>query len=400
MVSRPREVLMGNFRSTYQRLGWGGVPDTDRATYFNERLMMGWYELLCIPAAMGCTVVWFEPKNAMGGPPQYKIKLRLSYSEYVPRYQLHIVQNRSTKPWIVGHIEKTETHLRAKHGEFCRVQVWKLTCNAVVWEERRSSTHRKTHLCFNAVKERPTPSAIDMQMMGMTIAMQAKASEAREESGRNVTKSSEKWNQVFGVKDKAYKVSIGPPPFADQKNHKEMESMNVLKIVYGGKSVCVARKQRFAGTLGKVCQPYLGVQIKPPEKGTVSETLEGAKVAESLLDTQGLMYLLMCLAWSEETMSPHLDMTDQFIKAMRAPPGMQYSAEWLGLSVQWDTDDVRDRLSHIPYAAVHNWADESRPAHDPDLEAQTQEESDKDPESQGPSPDVVGRTASGRVIFR
>lgn len=342
-----------------QHLGWGGVPDTDRATYFKEQLMMGWYELLCCPSAMGSVIVSFKPGDPSGGKAEYKIKLRLSHSEHVPRFQLHVVYQGKTRQWIVGHMEKTETHLRAKPGEFIRVQVWKLTCNSWVYEKRRSALHRKSALCYSAVKERPTPTAEKMEQMGMTIATQAKNSIAPSSDGNGGSKADERWVQNIGVSSKNYKLSVEPPA-SSAKNHGAMEDINVLRILYQGKKVCVARKQRFAGTLGKVCRPYLGVQIKPSktEKTEVAEENDSIE-GKSLLDTQELMHLLMCLAWSEETMSPTVDRTEHFINAMQARAGEHGSADWQGLSVQWNTDDVRERLKHVPYAELHNWgADE------------------------------------------
>jgi len=340
-----------------QHLGWGGVPDTDRATYFKEQLMMGWYELLCCPSAMGSVIVSFKPGDPSGGQAEYKIKLRLSHSEHVPRFQLHVVYQGKTRQWIVGHMEKTETHLRAKPGEFVRVQVWKVTCNSWVYEKRRSALHRKSALCYSAVKERPTPTADKMEQMGMTIATQAKNSIGQpDEAASRTAKIDERWVQTIGVSSNNYKLSVEPPA-SNEKHHRNLEDISVLRILYQGKKVCVARKQRFAGTLGKVCRPYLGVQIKPSKferagaEAVEQEGLEG----KSLLDTHELMLLLMCLAWSEETMSPTVDRTEHFINAMRARAGEQGSADWQGLSVQWNTDDVRERLKHVPYAELHSW---------------------------------------------
>jgi len=359
-----------------QSLGWGGVPDTDRATYFKEQLMMGWYELLCCPSAMGCVIVSFKPGDPSGGQAEYKIKLRLSHSEHVPRFQLHVVYQGKTRQWIVGHMEKTETHLRAKPGEFIRAQVWKVTCNAWVYEKRRSALHRKSALCYSAVKERPTPTAEKMEQMGMTIATQAKNSTLTEAADGNTRSASsdsspkpvdsERWMQTVGVSSKNYKLSIEPPA-PNEKFHAHLEDISVLRILYQGKKVCVARKQRFAGTLGKVCRPYLGVQIKPSklEKSDKEADDPDGFEGKSLLDTQELMLLLMCLAWSEETMSPTVDRTEHFVQAMRARSGEQGSADWQGLSVQWNTDDVRERLQHVPYAELHNWAEVSDSALEP-----------------------------------
>jgi hypothetical protein len=271
-------------------------------------------------------------------------------------------------------MEKTETHLRAKPGEFIRVQVWKITCNSWVYEKRRSALHRKSALCYSAVKERPTPTAEKMEQMGMTIARQAQMLPSGEE----------KWVETIGVSSKNYKLSIEPPA-PTERHHKTFEDMNVLRILYQSKKVCVARKQRFAGALGKVCRPYLGVQIKPSKIETTERepSDEQGYEGKSLLDTHELMYLLMCLAWSEETMSPTVDRTDLFMQAMRARPGEQNSADWQGLSVQWNTDDVRERLKHVPYAQLHSWTEE--------VAQQALEDDD-------PAPEPVDTGATGRIM--
>merc|ERR1719454_1344031 len=197
-----------------------------------------------------------------------------------------------------------------------------------------------------------------MEQMGMTIATQAKNPNIGV-AGLEGKKADERWVQTIGVSSKNYKLSVEPPQ-TSEKHHGSLEDMSVLRILHQGKKVCVARKQRFAGTLGKVCRPYLGVQIKPSklnEKPGEAEEQEGLE-GKSLLDTHELMLLLMCLAWSEETMSPAVDRTEHFINAMRARAGEQGSADWQGLSVQWDTGDVRTRLNHVPYAELHNWGAE------------------------------------------
>lgn len=386
---------MGNLnascRNWHHLLGWGGIPDTDRATYFNERLMCGWYELLCCPSAMGCTVVNFEPKNPNGGEAQYKIKMRLSHSEHVPRYQLHVVSGGATRQWIVGHMEKTETHLRAKPGEFIRAQVWKLTCNSMVWERRRSSLQRKDQLCMSAVKVRATPSATDMLMMGMTIVTQAKLErmpKRNESDPPAFDYSQERWVQSIGVDNREYKVNVEPPRVVGSTDrlHRNEKSMTVMRVLHRGKKTCVARKQRFAGALGKVEQPFLGVQIKPSigPPQTESDSDDGVGVLQSLLDTRGLMLLLISLAWSEETMTPQTDMSSRFVEAMRAKPGQQGSAEALGLSVQWDTQDVQDRLRHVPYALFHTWieAEKSGNPASVNLDEQARSESEEEEEEE------------------
>merc|ERR1719454_619096 len=100
-----------------------------------------------------------------------------------------------------------------------------------------------------------------MEQMGMTIATQAKNPNIGV-AGLEGKKADERWVQTIGVSSKNYKLSVEPPQ-GNEKHHRNLEDISVLRILYQGKKVCVARKQRFAGTLGKVCRPYLGVQIKP-----------------------------------------------------------------------------------------------------------------------------------------
>eukprot|EP00929_Paragymnodinium_shiwhaense_P074022 TRINITY_DN37850_c0_g1_i1.p1 TRINITY_DN37850_c0_g1~~TRINITY_DN37850_c0_g1_i1.p1 ORF type:complete len:381 (+),score=70.74 TRINITY_DN37850_c0_g1_i1:121-1263(+) len=348
--------LLASCRVLHRRLTWGGVPDTDRTTYFSEQLMCGWYELLCCPEPMGCTVRLFEPKNETGGEARYNVQMRLSHSENVPRYQVHITRSGRMKQWIVGHLEKTETHLRGKPGEFIRVQVWKLCSNSLHIEQRRSALQRTSYPGMNAVKRRATPSASDMRQMGMVIVTQASMDL---EKGLSVDeplrldKSTEKWVQTIAVDDKAYKVQVDPPHSGG--HYRSLKSINSLKIMHKGKKVCLAKKQRFAGAIGKMEHPFLGVQLKPSEK-TIEQDEEDDEenlMKESLLDTDGLMLLLICMAWSEETMSDQSDMTANFVKAMRRDPANSTEAD--DLAVQWDTSDVKKRLRHVPYASFYDW---------------------------------------------
>merc|ERR1719169_263477 len=124
--------------------------------------------------------------------------------------------------------------------------------------------------------------------MGMTIATQAKSSLQQTEGGSS--NKDERWVQTIGVSSKNYKLSVEPPQ-SNEKHHRNLEDISVLRILHQGKKVCVARKQRFAGTLGKVCRPYLGVQIKPSKlnekTGAEAEEQDGLE-GKSLLDTHEL----------------------------------------------------------------------------------------------------------------
>merc|ERR1719221_1891254 len=55
-------------------------------------------------------------------------------------------------------------------------------------------------------------------------------------------------------------------------------------------------------------------------------------------------------------MSPQTDMSSQFIEAMRAPMNSSRSAVGRGLSQQWDTDELKQRINHADhYLRLHNW---------------------------------------------
>lgn len=293
-----------------------------RDTYFRELSLQGWHEALCCPSAMGCTLTKFEVDHPSGGHVAYKLKPILSHCEHVPRYQVSLSNGR-----VVGNMEKSETHLRTKLGEFIRVQVWKLSSNSLHHPEEK------------------------MEQMGMTIATQA-CQKANEKDAR--------WYQLIGVSHRDYQISIEPRS-PEERFHKNLEDMNVLRILYKGKKLCSARKQRFAGCLGKICRPYLGVQIKPFQVDTADEDEDLMDFRrKSWLCTPEIMLLLICLAWSEETMSGLADRTDHFIQAMRAKDGELHSAGMQGLSIQWNTQDVKERLKHVPYTQIHNWSDESK----------------------------------------
>lgn len=353
-----------------------GIPDMEQSTFFFSE-DPGCYDLLCCPRPATCIVNHFEADNHSGGEPKYKIRMSLSHSEHVPRYQVHLVMDGAAKYMTVGHMEKIETHLRSKPGEFIRVQVWKLTCNSMVWESRRSALERRNRPCRNAVRSRPTPSTTDMLMMGMTIATQAKV-ECNWSAGHKHEHPVERWVQKVGIDNREYKMKVeayhGTQGYELRDIAKTIKDLSVLKIYEfsdgAQKRVCTARKQRFGGTLGCVEQPYLGVQIKKEKNSHIREGKDEEDIAEtkaddslaSMLNTRGLMLLLMCLAWSEDTLAPQIEstrLTDRFVKAMREKRGKPGSAQDIGLSEQWDTEDVRRRLKHIPYAAFHSWGEEA-----------------------------------------
>mmetsp|Transcript_39895 Transcript_39895/g.87078 ORF Transcript_39895/g.87078 Transcript_39895/m.87078 type:complete len:358 (-) Transcript_39895:119-1192(-) len=342
------------------------VPCRKVATYFQEgKEYDSWTKLLCCPAVMGCTVVLFNTRNPKGGEAQYKIKTRFSHSESIPRYELHTVDKGEVQKWIVAHLSKSETHYRAKPGEFVRVEVWELASNSMTFESRR----RQTAMHCTTIADRPTPSAQDMKMANMCIVTQAKLERlhSRPKEPDRFDHENQKWVQTITVDRKHLRIVVerkkNRPEF---KRAKDMVNMSIFA---GEQELCRARKQSFAGTVGSVEQPYLGVQLN----NCLSRTSDpiGGEELMGILNTYQLLLLSMCLAWSQSTMTWNTDLSQRFVNAMVANPGDPGSAEEMNLSVQWDTDDVKQRLKHVPHASFYNW-----------VEAKEKEEEDEDEDSE------------------
>jgi len=332
----------------------GHLPEAQRHQHFIHKSGLDGRveELLCCPSTGGCRVLEFDQSHSYGGEARYKAILRLSHSEHVPRYQIHVVKDGATRQWVVGHLEKTETHLRAKPGEFIRVQVWKLTCNAMKMELRRSAMQQKSHLCMSAVRPRPTPSATDMIMMGMTIATQAKQDKDTK-TGKYVAES-ERWVETIGVSKNSYKLTVR----SQKKGRRDVTDLDQMNIEVRGKKQCIARKQLFPSVFRKLEQPHLEVQIRVNDSSKVDAEEDEHAFRDSLLDTNGLMSLLLSLAWSEDTMCQTQDMTVHFIQAMRAASIDPGASAALGLSISWDTADLKEKLKHIEYAQIFDWETE------------------------------------------
>mmetsp|Transcript_25516 Transcript_25516/g.58919 ORF Transcript_25516/g.58919 Transcript_25516/m.58919 type:complete len:468 (+) Transcript_25516:101-1504(+) len=357
------------------------IPDTDRATYFHELLVMGWIELLCCPAAMGCTILNFKPSKKGGGDPHYRVKLRLSHNEHVPRYQVHMVKHGKTKQWIVGHLEKTQTHLRTKPGEFMRVQVWKIVCNAMTFPATDEKDMGKSLLRGS---KKPQPSAVDMKVMNMIAVLQGKmvVTDKGETGEPTPVPGTEIFSHTLSVDDPAFRMVFQRPSSGNgdttpgegagaRMRSRRMSQSNiqasspdeasVLIILNGSKRVCVAKKQYFSRSLGQISQPFLGVQIRPETeaKTEAADAQPDEDEISSLLNVDGLMLLCMCLAWSEEVMIQSVDASHKFLEAMKLPDSDKGSAKNRGLATGWKTEDMVKRLEHMPFFKYHTWKDEA-----------------------------------------
>jgi len=306
----------------------------------------------------------YVPGHKDGGRSVYGVRSRLSYSHNVPRYQVLIERGGGATEWVVGHMEKTETHMRVKPGEFIRVQVWRLTCNTMVWEKRRSALYRKDSPFTQAVTYRPTPSNQDTITMGMTIATQGfipllEKTKHGSSSKAKLHREEEHWVETVGVEDRTYSVTIDRTH--NLRLHTRRKDISKMRIHRGGERICTVWKQRFAGALGAVEHPLLGVQIEssaietPPTPQTQiqQDLAEDLGNLSSYLDKRGLLLLLMSLAWSEETISDKDSLTPSSFAPMYENP---YEADQAtNITVQWDTNDTMQQLNHIPYLALHDW---------------------------------------------
>merc|ERR1712228_667742 len=112
-----------------------------------------------------------------------------------------------------------------------------------------------------------------------------------------------------------------------------MNSLTALRVVQGKRKLCLARKQRFAGAIGCVAHPFLGVRIRKRYSPYVDEYSADVLKLQSLLSPHGLMLLMLSAAWSEDTMGEVHDSPHRFVEAMRAGRGEPTAAEEMGYSV-------------------------------------------------------------------
>lgn len=360
-------------------------PEKQRKQYFyGKPRPETWPELLCCPGLYGTNILDFDPASINGGTTRYQLKPRISHCEEVPRYQLYLQENREHQ--LVGHMEKSESHLRAKPGEFLRVQVWHISANTLTTEKRRSP-HGYAHLCLG-IRELPTPTTTGMEKVTMVIAVQGKMK--RSTIGTTgqilVDREGEAWKTTISV-DHGSREYAAVVSKKMEDGHSEYEgahptrsSMDTLKIFrtakgqgnrkdgadnpYPWQCVATAKKKYFVRSVnyGQV-QPYLGVKLlcqgKRKQLPGKHERVQSAASTLTLavpkndrdIDIEGLLLLMMCLAWSEETIWTEHDIYTEKFEAMMA--GLPDAA------VQWDTTDVANQLKKYPFARLHNWRDDA-----------------------------------------
>mmetsp|Transcript_52639 Transcript_52639/g.125985 ORF Transcript_52639/g.125985 Transcript_52639/m.125985 type:complete len:357 (-) Transcript_52639:30-1100(-) len=318
------------------------LPDSGRHLYFSERLYLGWLELLCCPEVAGCNVRSYMEGDHRGGSLQYTVLRSVSYSPYVPRFVMEIRNKTMPRPAVVGRMEKLDTVVRAKSGEFLSIQLWKMVCNGLQWTDKR--------------KRRVLPSDSDSFVMHVAIATQAKIDfDEGEAENDNLDSRSERWVQTISTDNPALSIW----------NKKTMQSSHgalcEIKLSYEGQNVGTAKQKVFESGEGHR-RPFLGVQL---DRSTIEEKaglhgdvdVDQETVAEHVLNTDSVALVLLCLAWSHRTMSfdPEEErIYNTFAKALRSKgeaSDMKHSQP-----PDWTLLDVKRYLKeHKTWLKLHSW---------------------------------------------
>lgn len=335
-------------------------PVDQRSLYFDADASDSWADLLCIPGSFSTTMVEFDPNDMHGGSLLFQLKPRISHCEESPRYHLY-GQDYS----LLGHMEKCETHLRAKPGEFARVQVWQVSANGLSIEKRRSS-HGYTHV-FRGIQDMLTPTTQNLKKATMVIAVQGLIRGQEGHGAKMAEDRKENWKTTISIHsaDRCYQaltsyhrneISESREPF-----HPSRASMHTLKIFRISESaklrqcVAVASKRYFTDTVNYgSLQPYLSVRIRKPGSRRIvldvsaNLSMDKQSAKASTRDIEANLLLLLCLAWSEETIwTAHDVHSDHFEKAMNG------SAD--DCDVKWDIGDLQKQMWKYPFAKLFNW---------------------------------------------
>jgi len=313
---------------------------------------LGWEELLCCPEVSGCSVRKYAEDDPTGGPVEYTVMRSVSYSPYVPRFVLELRSRKIPRPAIVGRLEKLDTIFRAKTGEFLCIHLWKLVVNGLQWTNSR--------------RRSVMSSEGDMLVQHVGIVTQAKIDFDHPSDIEWILKpESERWIQT---------VSTDHPMLAVQSRSRGAQSsasdLVAIRLKYDGELVGTAKQQKFVNSEEDL-RSYLGVQMdvaKLQEKAT--EGGEAEEAVRHALTTEGLMLLLISLAWSHSTLM--LSGQDHrhwksFVKAMRSHPDEPGSGPLNGYPSEWNVMDVKKYLAqHSWWLRIHGWDTESAAEPPPD----------------------------------
>ncbi|CAJ1333269.1 unnamed protein product [Effrenium voratum] len=310
------------------------LPRHGRGVYFSERLYLGWLEMICCPEVSGCNIRTYDDRDPYGGNVEYTIMRSISYSPYVPRFVMEVRDPTIPRPAVVGRLEKLDTVLRAKTGEFLCVNLWKFIVNGLTWT---NSSHRGV-----------MASDHDAFVLHMAVSTQAKIDFDRPSDVEWVlNRDTERWVQTISTDNN--KISI----WCKKTMQKSLHDMQELQFSYEGQTVGTAKQQNFGEVGAKGFRPYLGVQL---DAKTLEEKLEknqerfaeDADVVPHLLTTESVAMVLISLAWSHNTLatSPSDEKTwKNFVEAMRSHPDEPNSGQMKGYPPDWSVLDVKKYLA-------------------------------------------------------
>ncbi|CAK9081035.1 unnamed protein product [Durusdinium trenchii] len=316
------------------------LPHQDFRLYFSERLFFGWEELLCCPEVAGCSIRKYAEDDAYGGQVEYTVMRSVSYSPYVPRFVMEVRKRSIPRPAVVGRLEKLDTIFRAKTGEFLCVNLWKLVVNGLQWSGSKRSV---------------IASESDMFVHHIGIVTQAKIDFDHPSDIEWILKpESERWVQS---------ISSDHPMLAIQSRTKGKcdtpHDLTELRMKYDGILVGTVKQQKFVNS-DEDLRSYLGVQMDLNKlKEKVGMVLEDEDAIEHRLPTEGLVMMLMCLAWSQSTLmtsSEHHRHWRRFTKAMRSHADEPDSGQMNGYPSEWNLMDVKKYLAqHSWWLRLHSW---------------------------------------------
>lgn len=328
--------------ATLARLADRSLPSQRTDLYFHEHaLWTASTKLLVCPTAVGCVIRDYDPHDVAGGKPMYTVAKTFSYSDFVPRYEITAVGIPGISS--VGVLDKEESHLRTKLGEFIRVQLWKVRHNSLKFSKHGRATPSETHT-FHLV-----------------IAQQAKIDTGHNEYGDILIHSgTERWRETFSAEIPGFQASM-----AEDERFASPEAMDRVNIYWKNTRLGTAKKQGFAGAFGgrEYGRPYIGLELAPTLESTKkvghhsnislkSHALINDAIGH-LLSPDRLRALMLCLAWSEQTIDLVQDATPSFIQAMRVHPTAPDSAKNKHMPAGWSTADVARHLQVESTAWVH-----------------------------------------------
>lgn len=344
--------------AAWARLTDRSLPSMRTDLYFCENILFGanCKKVLFCPTAVGCILRDYDPNDFAGGRPLYSVAKTTSYSEFVPRYEIRVIGLPGNS--LVGVLDKEETHLRTKLGEFIRVQHWKVRYNSLLMSHDGKARPSQTH------------------SLHLVIAKQAKIDISRNEYGDIMVHSeTERWHETFSTDLRGFEMSLEESHFTND------QAMDKVNIYWKGVRIGSAKKQGFAGAFGgtSYARPYIGLELaqtlESTKKGLAPGSMRSlgsfasenthvlvAEALEKLLSSDRLRAVLACLAWSEQTVDIPRDETQSFIEAMRAHPAAPESAKNKRMPASWSTSDVQRHLQVESIAWVHlrDWEETSK----------------------------------------